>query len=188
MADTPHVRIPLSLGRTPKRRRLEQRLAAGAPSLAHRSVAAVRRLLPLTSRLRQRLTARATKLAYEAWNRRDWQVVLATYAPDVEIVLNHDLTQMEGVHRGHDGWRRYWELWAESWEESMIEPQELIDFSDQMLVLSRIRSRARASRVELDEPIAHLMTFERGAVVRHEEWFGHADALEAVGLPPGSAP
>jgi uncharacterized protein len=115
-------------------------------------------------------------------------VVLATYAPDVEIVLNHDLTRMEGVHHGYDGWRRYWELWAESWEESNIEPQELIDFSDRMLVLCRIRSRARASGVELDEPLAHLMTFERGAVVRHEEWYGHVDALAAVGLPPGSAP
>jgi ketosteroid isomerase-like protein len=183
VAEPPYARVPLSLGRTRKRRRLEQRIAAGAPSLAHRSVATVRRLLPLTSRLRQRLTARATKLAYEAWNRRDWEVVLATYAPDVEIVLNHDLTRMEGVHRGHGGWRLYWERWAESWEESKIEPQELIDFSDRMLVLSRIRSRARASGVELDEPLAHLMTFERGAVIRHEEWFGHADALEAVGLP-----
>jgi ketosteroid isomerase-like protein len=188
VADVRYVRISLSLSRTRKRRRFEQRLAASAPSLAHRSVAAVRRLLPLTSRIRQRLTARATKLAYEAWNRRDWEVVLATYAPDVEIVLNHDLTGMEGMHQGHDGWRRYWELWAESWEESSIEPQELIDFSDRMLVLSRIRSRARASRIELNEPLAHLMTFERGAVVRHEEWFGHADALAAVGLASRSVP
>ena len=177
-----HVRVRLTPLRTGKRRRLEQRLVARSPGLAHRSVAVVRRLLPLRSRLRQRLTARATRLAYEAWNRRDWEVVLATYALDVEIVLNHDLTRMEGIHHGHEGWRRYWNLWAEAWEESKIEPLELVDLPDRMLVLSRFRGRGRASGVDVDEPLAHLMTFERGAVIRHEEWFGHADALAAAGL------
>jgi hypothetical protein len=91
---------------------------------------------------------------------------------------------MEGIYHGHEGWRRYWEQWAEAWSESHIVPEEIVDFPDRLLVLSRLRSRARVSGLEMDEPLAHLLTFSEGAAVRHEEWFSHAEGMKAAGLAP----
>lgn len=134
------------------------------------------------SSLRGRVVDHAVRSAFDAYNRRDWEVVLADYDPQVEIVLHH-VQDLEGVYHGHDGWRHYWRLWLDAWDRSRMEPEEIIDFPDRTLILGWTRCRATGSGLELEEPTAWLVTRgDHGTIVRHEEWWDHAAGLEAVGL------
>jgi hypothetical protein len=92
----------------------------------------------------------------------------------VEIRLHH-VQDIEGV-------RRYWRQWFDAWEESRMDPEEMIDFQDRTLLLGWTRCRAAGSGLEMEQPTGWLMTWGRRVVIRHEEWWDRAAALEAVGL------
>jgi ketosteroid isomerase-like protein len=176
-----YVRRRISLGPTRSRRSLDQQLRAHAPALSRAIASRVLSRSP-RSRLRQALQAQAARSGFDAYNRRDWEVVLSLYDPQVEIRLHH-VEGIEGVHHGHEGWRHYWRLWFEAMEESHMEPEEIVDFQDRTLFLGWTRTRAAGSGLEMKQPTAWLLTYRAGAVVLHEEWWDQAMALEAVGLP-----
>jgi ketosteroid isomerase-like protein len=69
-----------------------------------------------------------------------------------------------------------------------MEPTEILDFQDRTLFLGSTRCRAADSGLVLEEPTAWLMTYRRGAIVRHEEWWNHGAGLQAVGLNDERAP
>jgi ketosteroid isomerase-like protein len=122
------------------------------------------------------------RVAFEAYNRRDFDAVLAAYDPAVENHIHH-VAGIEGVHHGHDGWRHYWRSWFEAWDESHQEAHEIIDFDDgRILILGRIRCANNARGMELEEHFGMLLTLRRGRVARHEEWFDQEAALRAAGL------
>src|SRR5439155_16969484 len=124
-----YVRRRISLGPARSRRSLDQRLRARMPALLLRAIAS--RVLSLSprSRLRRAFLEQATRSGYDAYNRRDWDVVLSAYDPQVEIRLHH-VEGLDGVQQGHEGWRHYWRFWFEAWEESHMEPEEILDFQD----------------------------------------------------------
>jgi ketosteroid isomerase-like protein len=136
--------------------------------------------LPPRSRLRRILVDQATRSGFDAYNRRDWEVVLSAYDPQVQIRLHH-VQDMEGIYHGHQGWRRYWQLWFDAWDESRMEPTEIIELPGRILYLGRTCCRNRRG-LTLEEPTAWLMTLRKGRIVQHEEWWDHEAALEAVGL------
>src|SRR2546423_7931812 len=101
------MRIPLGTHPSPSRRTLDERLVVRFPSLARRVFAAALRL-PLRSRLRRRILARAVRRGYAATSRGDYALSLTAYAPDVEMHVRESTAvadDLVGVHRGHDGWR-----------------------------------------------------------------------------------
>jgi ketosteroid isomerase-like protein len=176
-----YARRRISFGPTRGRRSLDQRVAARMPRLYRAPATWVRRLSPQSS-LRVIAVDQAVRSGFDAYNRRDWDVVLAAYDPQVEIRLHH-VQDIEGVYDGHDGWRHYWRLWFDSWDESQMEPQEIVDFPDRTLILGWTRCRAAASGLELEQQTAWLMTWGDGmTIARHEEWWDHAAGLDAVGL------
>jgi ketosteroid isomerase-like protein len=181
MPGDPYVQRSFSLGPIRGGRSLDQRLRASRPAL-FRSLAGRATSLSLGSRLRQALIDQAARAGFHAYNRRDWDVVLSAYDPGVEIVLHH-VQQMESVRHGHDGWRHYWREWFDVWDESHMEPTEIIEFRDRLLFLGFVRCHNRHG-LTLQEPSAWLMTLKDGVIVRHEEWWDHAAALEAVGIAP----
>lgn len=164
-------------------RTVDERLAVRLPKLTNALWRGMRSL-PLRSRLRATLTKRLIRKVLAAYNRRDWDVILSGYHPDVENDVHH-VAGIEGVHHGHAGWRRYWQDWFEAWDESYIEAFEVVDFADdRLLVLGRVRCRAEDRGIELEEHMATLLTYRAGLIVRHEEWFDHAAGLRAAGLDP----
>ena len=73
--------------------------------------------------------------------------------------------------------------WTEVWGESdHLERVEVIDTGDRIVLLATAPMRAQASGVPLTEAYAMVSTFKDGKAVRIEEYFDHAEALEAVGL------
>jgi hypothetical protein len=62
------------------------------------------------------------------------------------------------------------------------EPQELIDLGDRFVTLGRLVGQGGGSRVPVAQEYASLMIIRDGLVIRQQQYFSHADALEAAGL------
>jgi ketosteroid isomerase-like protein len=177
----PHVRIPVQGAREQHSRTLDQHISVKAPRLSRALFRRIR-ALPIDSALRRRMTARTVGLAFDAYNRRDFDSILAAYDPEVENQIHH-VGSLDGTHAGHAGWRLYWRGWFEAWDESHQEVTEIVDFADdRLLILGSIRCRNNARGMELQEPFGMLLTIRDGRIVRHEEWFDPRAALRAAGL------
>jgi ketosteroid isomerase-like protein len=120
---------------------------------------------------------------YEAAARRDGATVLDLYDPEVEL----DNTRLDvvgtagGVHRGHDGLRRFFREWHEAWERVEYDYDELIDAGgDQVVSVVTRRGRGRASGAEVELRVALLWTLREGKIAR-VVWFpSREEALEAA--------
>jgi ketosteroid isomerase-like protein len=138
------------------------------------------------------LLAKALADGYEAYNRRDWEALLAMFHPEFErhstgtpgLVATMDF---EMHSRGHQGYLHFMQRWFESYGEIRIEPREVIDFGDRVLVLVDRKATGRASGVGIDLDAADIVTLRDGWVVRYDDYWAKEDALAAVGLPETGA-
>jgi ketosteroid isomerase-like protein len=169
--------------RSSPRRTFVQRVNVSFPHLGRLFGAALLRL-PLRSRLRRELLARAIRDGAEAYNRRDREVLLATADPDVEFNILGEFAVVDTPDRyhGHEGVRRYFAAIDEAWETARLEPQEVIDFWDRYLVLQRTRNRGRGSGAEVERETGLFLTYSRGMLVRADFYWSRDEALEAAGL------
>ena len=178
------VRKPLRV-RAQSSRTLDQRLALRFPWLGDANVRLIDRLRP-RSRLRQAVVWRAARLAVEAYNRRDLDANLIGFPPELEYHPARDIVEaglVEPCYRGPKGYRQYVAAWTEVWGKSdYLERVEVIDTGDRIVLLASAPMRAQGSGVPLTESYALLSTFKDGRAVRIDEYFNHAEALEAVGL------
>ena len=194
MSPQPAVRRPLKAPKGSRHRRaLDERLAVRFPGLYRMGASALLRLRP-NSPLRRVLVGRFANAFLEAWSRRDFDLTLLVFDPEVEVCLpeasaaagsSTELDQ-ERFYRGPAGFRRFSERWNEPWDESRLEPAELFDFGDRILILCRWVGRGRGSGVEVTQPVAMLNSLRNGRVVRWQAWWDWSEALEAVGLPASS--
>jgi ketosteroid isomerase-like protein len=115
----------------------------------------------------------------EACNRHDWDAMLETGDPEIEIV-----TLMSGTYRGHAGWRRVVEEMAEEVPGFQFVPEDFIDVGqDRVVAVTHWVGTGRTSGIAVpDTPIAFVNTLRNGLVVRQESFPNKADALEAVGV------
>ena len=177
------VRQSLRVGERSSRT-LDERLSLRFPRL----VAASSRLiakLPPRSRLRQAFLRRGVQLAMEAYNRRDLEAVVIAWHPSFEYypARGVEVGLVEPCYRGLDGYRKYVATTSEVWGgENRLRPVELIDLGEHAVVLGHVVMRAQASGVPLTEPYATVLTLKDGSVIRVEEYYDYAEALEAVGL------
>jgi ketosteroid isomerase-like protein len=179
------VRTPLSV-RPHSRRSLEQRLTIRYP----RASALLFRfllLLPPRSRLRRATLARGIQQGLEAYNRGDYETVLAGYDPNIELISEPEVVELgfDATYHGHDGWRRYAERWNAEWGAYATRPEELIDLGDgRALVVGTQRARGSGSGAEAVKDFAVLWTFASGRVAREQYFFDRADAFRIAGLDP----
>jgi len=124
--------------------------------------------------------ADVVRAALEAWNRDDWEAILASATPDFEL----DMSRADGPFRGVYGAgqvQRFWESFAASWESRRFEPQEVIDAGDQVVVPVTLHLRGRDG-IEVSARITHLWTLRDGRLARMCMYQERAEALEAAGL------
>jgi ketosteroid isomerase-like protein len=171
------------------RRKFDERLTVAAPWLV-RLVATIVQRLPPRSGLRQRFLARTIRQQYEAFRRRDFEVVLSSHDPGVEVLMPREFGTVTGadldeVYRGYDGLRSLWAQWLEPWETFHFDPERLIDLGDEILVLLTMVGRGRGSGVEVRQPVAQLYALRNGLVARQTNFWEWDQGLAAAGLPTG---
>ena len=115
----------------------------------------------------------------EAVNRRDFDAMLETGDPEIEIV-----TLMSGTYRGHAGWRQLVEQMAEEVSGFQFVPEDFIDVGhDRVVAVTRWVGTERTSGIAVpDTTIGFVYTFRDGLVVRQDAFRNKAEALKAVGL------
>jgi ketosteroid isomerase-like protein len=173
---------PLSEGAR-RRRSVDQRLFVRFPGL-YRKVAPALTRLPPGSSLRRLLLTRLIQRVYAAANRRDFDVVLVGWDAGSEYRPSGDLMppDLEPVFHGRDGYLRLWRYWLDAIGDIRWDPEEILDFGDQVLVTTRQSGHGSGSGVSVSEPVFQLFTLRRGLVVRQEDFLDRSKALEAVGL------
>ena len=178
------VRKPLR-ARERAGRTLDQRLSLRFPRLTDPLFRLIARLPP-RSRLRQAALWRSVQVALEAYNRRDPDAVVIGLHPEFEYHPGREWVEaglVEPCYRGREGYRKYVETTTEVWGgEIHLKPMELIDLGERFVVLAEVVMRGQASGVPLTEAYAVVSTLKNGEVIHVQEYFDHAEALEAVGL------
>jgi ketosteroid isomerase-like protein len=92
-----------------------------------------------------------------------------------------------GPFRGPEGTRRFWETWADAFDEFHAEPVEYADAGESVIVITRMVGRVKDSGAAVDTPAFPMVWTTRNDVVVRVEMFDDRDkALAAVGLPPGT--
>jgi ketosteroid isomerase-like protein len=178
------VRRPLQV-RKRSSRGLDERLALRFPRLTAAYLRRIGKLSP-RSRLRQATYVRGTVLGMEAYNRRDLRAVVIGWHPRFEYRPGSEWVKAglaEPSYRGLTGYRQYVEATAEVWgRENTLRPVELIDLGERIVILADGEMRAQASGIPLANAFALVATLEDGRLVRLQEYYDHAEALEAAGL------
>ena len=76
------------------------------------------------------------RAALEAWSRRDWDAALKDAAPDIVVDNSTVIGEWRGVHQGASEIKRMWKLVTEPWDRVEIEVADLIEATDDRVVVS----------------------------------------------------
>lgn len=124
------------------------------------------------------------KRALEAWNDDDWDAWLAVLHPDMEwdTAIQRLFEGPDRSFRGHAGARKAWEEYrSEALGRLKVRVEAIRDLGESVLLLGLIEATGR-SGTEIVGEVSMLMTFEGGMIVRSQDFFSHAEGLQAAGL------
>jgi ketosteroid isomerase-like protein len=124
----------------------------------------------------------AARGMWDAFNRRDLDAWLEGFDPEVEWHTAREDPDA-GVHHGRSGVKRYAEQWLDAYDDLRVEPLEIVDAGDEVLVWIRVTGHGGASGVGVDMEQAQVLTFRDGRVAVGREYFDRAEAFEVAGLP-----
>jgi ketosteroid isomerase-like protein len=137
-------------------------------------------------------TVEIVRTTYEAWdvlrwnlessNQGDVQRALALIHPEIVVDATRNVFN-PATYAGMEGLRQMQADTDEVWEEVRTEGLEFIDAGDRVVVIGRLVGKGKGSGVEVEQPLAQIITVHDGRVVRWEIGYTHRrEALEAVGL------
>jgi ketosteroid isomerase-like protein len=121
------------------------------------------------------------RVGYEAWNRRDFESLLALQG-GVEFVPVTQSPDMPAFS-GREGAEEFWRSLLETWEIFTFMPLAFEPLGSQILAEVRARARARASGIELEEEWAHLYTLRDWEFVRLQAFTSVGEARTNVAYP-----
>ena len=116
----------------------------------------------------------------EAFNRRDVEHWLQNFHPDAVLELQN--AALEGEYSGHDGLRRFFADFAESWEMAELHCPNVRDLGDRVLGLGTMRTIGRGSRIEQEGPVAFVASYRDGLCTHVKDYGEWGQALESAGL------
>lgn len=144
------------------------------------------RVFSPSSRLRRASLRRTVVSGHDAASRRDYELMLVRYAPDVEIEADagFEALGVGGTFQGHEGFVKWIQAFGEAWERWEVRPAAVLDLGDQLLVLGGFRLPGNVSGLELEQEFAQLITLRRGLVAHQREFMSWERGLRAAGLDP----
>src|SRR5881227_2452458 len=107
------------------------------------------------------------------------------FAPGWVLDLTHATRVPDHLPRyeGNAGWRSFFSLWIEQFDEMSYEWQAYREVGDRVVVIGRQHAVAKVSRAPVEQALGLVFTLQDGLITRIEIFNGAADeALKAVGL------
>jgi ketosteroid isomerase-like protein len=90
------------------------------------------------------------------------------------------------VFHGRSGMVSILEAWYEAMDDWHVEPQEIVDAGDSLLLSVQVRARGRSSGVTVEERGHAVFRMRDGRVLRCDEYADVDTAREAAGLQPAT--
>jgi ketosteroid isomerase-like protein len=136
--------------------------------------------------LRRRFLRHALNSGWAAVQRRDFELMLVRYAPDVVFDADAGLQALgvPGSAHGREEMARALVEILEVFDRFELVPTVAVDLGDSLIVLGGSRLHGRGSGIEFETEVAQLLRIERGLVARERDFFSWDDALHAAALDP----
>jgi hypothetical protein len=120
------------------------------------------------------------RAAYEAGNRRDREAFLACWDPAGEIHTVGVVMDQRRVYRGHEEIWEYITSFDHEFAGYRVEPEDLVDAGDRVVVAVHFHGHGRASGATVDYRFASVVTIRDGKIVRGENYAEMDEAIEAA--------
>lgn len=117
--------------------------------------------------------------SFDAVNRRDLGALLDLMDEDVESVSR--IAAVEGGLHGHDGMRRWWKDWFDSFPDYTIEVVEMRDRGDLVFAAFRAHGHGAESDLPLEDSVWHITRWRSEKCVWWRVVYTWDEALEAAG-------
>jgi ketosteroid isomerase-like protein len=124
----------------------------------------------------------AVRRSMDGWNRGDVDAWLRAAHQEVEF-SSEILKRVEGdetVLRGTVELRRFWDEWHSVWNLT-IDVSEIRDLGDTVVALGRIRTRGKASGIDLEGPVAYVFEFDGGLARKVRAYLDQRQASKRLG-------
>jgi ketosteroid isomerase-like protein len=118
---------------------------------------------------------------YDAWNRGDIGAVLELVDPEFEW---HEASEVAGGGSVYtrDQFESYLVSLGRLWATIRLEPQEMHEVGDEVLVEVLERARGRTSGAEVTQHFTHVWSFKNRRAYRMRAYFDKGEAMRALGL------
>jgi ketosteroid isomerase-like protein len=120
--------------------------------------------------------------AAELFGLRDTDALCRLMDPDVEWVTLMGSQVEAAIYRGHAGVRQYFVVAADAWDSLQLEPNELVEAGDDVVILGTAVGKGRASGAEVRLPVAIRFKMRHGKIMYCETCTDQAAALREAGL------
>jgi ketosteroid isomerase-like protein len=125
----------------------------------------------------------AVEAAYEALSRGGLDLFIEYWTDDLDHRSIEGAPDDRGPIHGKEALRDYLQDWIETFDDYKIEPVELIDAREGVVVaVLRFGGRAKLSGVETDQILGAVFEIRDGKIARGREYATRDQALEAAGL------
>jgi hypothetical protein len=126
---------------------------------------------------------------WAALQRRDFELMLVRYAPDVvyEADTGFQSLGIPGSARGRGEMGHVLAEIIDVWDRFALAPAAIVDLGGKSMIgLGAVRGHGPKSGIEVEVETAQLLTVERGLVVHERDFLRWDDALGAAGLDPAA--
>jgi ketosteroid isomerase-like protein len=124
------------------------------------------------------------KRVYEAWNLGAFETIRDYIDPAVEFREAPEFPG-GGSHRGVDELGAAMANRFDAWDKILFEPEEFVENGDEVLAVVRVLTRGKATGIETERVIFHLVTIRDDRILRWRVFFERDAAFEELGLPAG---
>jgi ketosteroid isomerase-like protein len=122
----------------------------------------------------------ATQNLFRIWNTREFEALIPFVTEDV-VWRPATMTAVEGgSFEGVDGLRQFFDEWDRTWRVWEVEPREIREVGNHVLVLGHVHAEGRESGLALDQPAAYLFEFRDGLLARGTTYFDLDEAIAAA--------
>ena len=116
-----------------------------------------------------------------AWNRDDYEAMTALAHQDFVAVPPEGWPEAE-ITTTPDAARRQIERLKASWQEERFEVDDAQPVGDKVVVEARWIAKGHGSGMEIETPVAAVVTIREGKIIRWEAFLEKRHALKAAGL------
>jgi len=122
----------------------------------------------------------ALRRIYDALLRWDVEEFARDVTHDFELILP-ETVPWGGTRHGRDGVEAYAALFRDHVEGQWADPDDFLEAGELIVVLGRLRGRARATGEEYEVDFAHVWTLSDGVPSRCHSYFDTAPIMAALG-------